>query len=176
MSIGYSSSCPLFLVDIAVLPLFVIMLLRVARLFVAGFALPVLLLPLWFLPSRIVLLPFTQDDRCYTVIYPYICRHDYGLPSLSPSISPSSGMDTYMTYKLQRTLRVSRFIIHPFLFADTQNVRKRDTGGAGAGKPQKSWRQGTMCPCEIHSRNQGTRLYCDTREWYKQVAITKRNV
>lgn len=46
-------------------------------------------------------------------------------------------MDTYITYKLQRTLGVYKFIIHP-LFVDSHNGCESDTDGVGTGELQKS--------------------------------------
>ena len=61
----------------------------------------------------------------YSYLSIYLCRrHAYDTPSFS--ISLLSGMDTYIKYKLQRTLRASKFIIHPFLFVD--NPEDREVG------------------------------------------------
>ena len=53
----------------------------------------------------------------YNYLSIYICRHDYYV-FFPPLIFRSSGMDTYIAYKLQHTLRVTKFIIHPLLFID----------------------------------------------------------
>ena len=54
-------------------------------------------------------------------------------------------MDTYIAYKLQHTLRVTDFIIHPFLSVDNPagwQVRNM----TGVDKLNKLWHRGTMCP------------------------------
>jgi sRNA-binding protein len=91
------------------------------------------------------------------------------------SISLSSGMDTYITYKLQRTLRVYKFIIRTlFCLLTTQKAWKLDADGVGAGKTKAKGVEGIMRPArDAHSRDQNTRLYCDMQRWYKRTAITK---
>jgi len=86
----------------------------------------------------------------YDYLSIYLCRHDYYVFS-SPSISRSSVMDTYIAYKLQNTLRVTKFIIHPFLSTDSPVGWGLDTNMAGAGKRNELSRRGTMCPTEHHS-------------------------
>jgi len=76
----------------------------------------------------------------YNYLSIYLCRHDYVF--FPPPISRSSGMDTYIAYKLQHTLRVTSFIIHPLLSVDSP----AGLGTTGAGKLNELWRRGIMCP------------------------------
>ena len=78
---------------------------------------------------------------------------------LAISLSPS--MDTYVTYKPQRTLRVSKLLIDPFLFAGNParpEVRRRQRW---SGCVKKS-----VAGCLIRTRKQGYIGICkgDTKQ------------
>jgi len=76
-----------------------------------------------------------------------ICRHASFVFSL---ISLPFDMDTHITYKLQHSLRVSKFIMHTlFCLLTTQNVDELDVVGFGAGKPQNV--KGNVCLDRVHA-------------------------